>query len=268
MMKTDTSWSNKKLYEEFMGKWSLKIAKKFIDWLKENYSIRNKKWLDVGCGTGALTFEIAKSTQPISVLGIDPSMEYLPINPSQYVNDKIKFNVGFGDNLSISLSDYDFVVSALALNFMSDKQASILEMLRILKPNGIIALYVWDYAEKMEFLRYFWNGVVDMDPDASKFDEGQLFPICNIEALTNLFSSCNVNNVITNEIEIKTRFNNFNEYWYPFLGGQGPAGKYLQTIDNDKRNKIRDHIKEIIPISKDGSINLIAKAFAISGVNR
>jgi ubiquinone/menaquinone biosynthesis C-methylase UbiE len=261
----NNSWSGSKAYDEFMGKWSLLVARKFLGWLGESDIIENKKWLDVGCGTGVLSYEIANTSQPTSVLGIDPSAQYLP-KYSDQSSDIIEFKVGSGNKLPVNQSEFDFIVSALALNFMSNKIESIKEMLRVLKPGGIIALYVWDYAEKMEFLRYFWDGVIKTDSSSIKFDEAQLFPICNIDNLTELFSSCGVNSIITKEIIIDTTFSNFDEYWTPFLGGQGPAGNYLQLHDEKKRKKIRDRVKEHLPISDDGTINLIARAFAIKGV--
>ena len=131
--------------------------------------------------------------------------------------------------------------------------------------NGIIAIYVWDYAGKMKFLRYFWNAVVKINPGAKKYDEGRKFPICNIDALQALFSSCGIKNIQTAEIDIETKFTNFEDYWKPFLGGQGPAGDYVQSLDNKEKNELRDEIKRSLPLSLDGSINLIARAFAIRG---
>ncbi|MHA2252189.1 MAG: class I SAM-dependent methyltransferase, partial [Candidatus Kariarchaeaceae archaeon] len=181
-------------------------------------------------------------------------------------NGKIRFKVGTADKLPISDMGYDIIVSGLALNFMSNKKECIIEMLRALKPGGIIALYVWDYAGKMEFLRYFWDIVIERDPNASKYDEGQIFPICNIDSLQELFSSCGVKQIQTEEIVIETSFSDIDEYWTPFLGGQGPAGSYLQMLDEKGKDEIRDRIKERLPISDNGSINLIARAFAIKGI--
>ncbi|MHA2252715.1 MAG: class I SAM-dependent methyltransferase, partial [Candidatus Kariarchaeaceae archaeon] len=97
-------WNSSDLYDDFMGKWSQLLAGKFLCWLKDYHSIEQKKWLDVGCGTGALTFEIVENTHPKKVLGIDPSDHYLP--RMQANNGKIRFKVGTADRLPISDMGY------------------------------------------------------------------------------------------------------------------------------------------------------------------
>jgi ubiquinone/menaquinone biosynthesis C-methylase UbiE len=260
----NNSWNNSELYNEFMGKWSSIVAKEFINWLIRENNFEQKKWLDVGCGTGALSFEILKKTKPLSVVGIDPSKEYLP-KKTQFENST--FLVGSAENHQFRNSEFDIIVSALALNFMTNKENSIRKILKILKPGGTFALYVWDYAEKMEFLRYFWNAVVQENPESVKFDEAQLFPICNRDKLKKLFIDCGIKEIFENDIVIETKFDNFDQYWNSFLGGQGPAGQYILSIEEKRRNDIKSYLKESIPISKDGSINLIARAFAIKGKN-
>ena len=127
---------------------------------------------------------------------------------------------------------------------------------------GTIAGYVWDYAGKMELMRYFWDAAVELDPGAAKLDEGTRFPLCRPEALENLFADAGLKGVEVKPIDIPTRFTNFDDYWQPFLGGQGPAPGYAMALDETVRARLRDRIRARIPVAANGSISLTARAWA------
>ena len=136
-------------------------------------------------------------------------------------------------------------------------------MARVCVEGGIIAAYVWDYAGKMELMRFFWDAAVELDPGAAKADEGIRFPLCRPEALESLFTGAGLNGVEVVPIDIATPFADFDDYWQPFLGGQGPAPAYAMSLDETARARLRERIRERIPILADGSISLIARAWAI-----
>ena len=251
-------WSNTDKYNEFMGKWSVNVAKEFLGWLSEDYDLQRKKWIDVGCGTGSLTYEIVNFFNPEFVLGIDPSPEYLP-NISLL---NLSFQIGNSDQLPASSNIFDFAVSGLALNFMPNINASIQEMLRILKPNCCLALYVWDYSGQMDSLRSFWDVAVELRPEAKFLDEGELFPICKKSSLIKLFESNGIKEIKFNEIIINQIFPDFESYWNPFLGGQGPAGSYLLTLNEQDRYLLKTKLESHFP---QKPISLKARAFAIQG---
>ena len=127
---------------------------------------------------------------------------------------------------------------------------------------GTIAGYVWDYAGKMELMRYFWDAAVELDPSAAKLDEGTRFPLCRPEALENLFADAGLKGVEVKPIDIPTRFTSFDDYWQPFLGGQGPAPGYAMALDETVRARLRDRIRARIPVAANGSISLTARAWA------
>ena len=245
-----------------MGNWSRLVAQKFLLWLKETNDVNAKSWLDVGCGTGALTFEIANNFNPAHILGIDPSPEYLPNNSN---HDNIEFKVGNSSQIPVKGEIYDYIVSGLALNFMDDKTASIGEMKRVLKHNGCLALYVWDYSEQMEFLRVFWDAAGEIKPEAKKLDEGVQFPVCKKPALIKLFTECQLKEIKITELIIDTKFTNIESYWKPFLGGQGPAGSFLISLDEPERKLVKYKIMKHLGISKNEPITLKARAYAIQG---
>jgi hypothetical protein len=137
------------------------------------------------------------------------------------------------------------------------------EMRRTAIPGGTIAGYVWDYAGKMELMRYFWDAAVDLDPAVRELDEGVRFPLCQPDALENAFRDAGLTAIQTVPIDVPTRFRDFDDYWIPFLGGQGPAPSYAMSMEEASRNRLRDRIRERLPSQADGSIKLVARAWAI-----
>jgi hypothetical protein len=131
--------------------------------------------------------------------------------------------------------------------------------------HGTLAAYVWDYAGKMELMRYFWDTAVELNANARALHEGVRFPLCHPDSLDNTFRTAGLTQIEIEPIDVETRFRNFDDYWSPFLGGQGPAPAYTMSLDEGSRNRLRDRLREHIPAEPDGSIKLIARAWAIKG---
>ena len=114
-------------------------------------------------------------------------------------------------------------------------------------------------------MRYFWDAAVALDPGALDLDEGRRFPLCAPAPLTALFEDAGLRDVETRAIDVPTRFRDFDDYWTPFLGGQAPAPGYAMSLTEERRAALRDRIRSKLPIANDGSINLIARAWAVRG---
>jgi hypothetical protein len=154
------------------------------------------------------------------------------------------------------------VVSGLVLNFVPDQRAALREMARVAGKAGTIAAYVWDYAGGMQLMRHFWDVAAELDPDAAKLDEGVRFPLCRPQALEQLFAGAGLEGVEVRPIDTPTPFAGFDDYWQPFLGGQGPAPAYAMSLDETARTRLRDRLRERLPSEADGSIPLTARAWA------
>jgi hypothetical protein len=139
------------------------------------------------------------------------------------------------------------------------------EMKRAVKAGGVIAAYVWDYAQGMELMRRFWDAAVDLNPDAHALDEGVRFPLCRPTALAVNFEQAGLVDVEVEPITIETRFRDFDDYWTPFLGGQGPAPAYACSLDEAARDALREQLGAALPVQADGSILLNARAWAVRG---
>lgn len=258
---TKDKWDSADSYDYFMGRWSRLIALEFLKWLQLPSDLN---WLDLGCGTGALSQMIYKHSKPSHLTCIDPSAEFLAQAKDKLDNEG-EFLVGSAENIPMGDKTVDVAVSGLALNFIPESGSALDEIKRILNPGGILAAYVWDYSDRMDLLRYFWDAAKLIDPDSAALDEGVRFPICNKDNLKNTFQQADLNEVEVTTLDITTVFKDFNDYWDPFLGGQGPAPGYLASLNPDLQIELMNKIRNNLPFEPDGSIKLIARAFAAKG---
>jgi SAM-dependent methyltransferase len=255
-------WEAGNKYEPYVGRWSRLVAREFLSWLSVP---SDSDWLDVGCGTGALTQTIVDRAAPRTVRSIDPSSGFVTFARHQIPDPRVTFTVADARSIPIGDAQVDAAVSGLVINFVPDPSLAISEMTRIARPGGIVSAYVWDYAGKMELMRYFWDSAVALDPEASDLDEGPRFPICSEVALHQLFAGEGLEHVEVRAVDIATRFRDFDDYWSPFLGGQGPAPAYAMSLDEERRDALRERLRSDLPVSADGSIDLVARAWAAKG---
>jgi SAM-dependent methyltransferase len=257
-------WDSGASYEAYVGRWSRLVARELLNWLDVPSGSR---WLDVGCGTGVLSQTILQRADPREVTGVDRSEAFIAFARDQVVDGRASFVVGDAQQLPIESDRYDAAVSGLALNFIPDKIHSVMEMARVVKPGGVVAAYVWDYADQMQMMRVFWDAVTALHPESRELDEGRRFPLCfSAEALMLPFVSLSdvlLERFGARSIVIPTHFRDFDDYWTPFLGGTGTAPTYVQSLTERERIELRDYIQTHLPIGSDGSIELIARAWVV-----
>ena len=258
-MQVSDTWERGSPYEQYVGRWSRRVAPLFLSWLGIP---AGRRWLDVGCGTGALCAAIADRCSPAAVAGVEPSEGFLK-TAKQNLADQVALHQGNATTIPLGNASVDVVVSGLVLNFVPDQRAALGEMARVTAKGGTVAAYVWDYAGKMELMRFFWDAAVELNPGARNMDEGVRFPLCRPEALEKLFAGAGLIGVEVKPIDIPTPFENFDDYWQPFLGGQGPAPAYAMSLDETTRARLRDRIRERIPTAADATISLTARAWAV-----
>lgn len=226
----------------------------------------HQRWLDVGCGTGVLSSAILEVTAPQEVLAVDTSDTFIAFAQQTYQDIRLKFEVGDARKLPAETGNFDVAVSGLALNFIPVPLVALTEMIRTTRAGGVVAIYVWDYAEKMQMLRYFWDAVIAVDPTAKELDEGERFPLCQPTALEALFQEAGLRNVEVRAIDVPTIFRDFDDYWLPFLGGQGPAPGYAMSLSNEQRTALEERLRTVLPVRSNGAIALVARAWAVRGV--
>jgi SAM-dependent methyltransferase len=256
-------WASGEAYEPYVGRWSRIVAEAFLDWLEIP---PGSLWLDIGSGTGALTQAILELASPQAVIGIDSADGYIDYASQRITDSRAVFQQGDAQALPATTGHYDAVVSGLALNFIPNQEQAIREMSRTARPGGLVAAYVWDYAGRMQFMRHFWNAAAALDPAAAEMDEGRRFPICQPGPLSSLFSGAGLTQVEVRPIDSWTTFKDFEDYWTPFLGGQGPAPSYVMSLSEQARVALRERLRSTLPFALDGSIPMVARAWAVRGL--
>jgi len=257
-------WSAADAYERYMGRWSRAIGRDFLVWLDLPSGLR---WLDVGCGTGALTSEILRLEEsPASeVFGIDASAAFVERAQASTRDGRAHFATGLAGSLPFEREAFDVVVCGLLLNFVPEPAGAIREMVRVARAAGVVASYVWDYLGGMQMLRSFWDAVLARVPAAAQTEEVRRFAICRPKPLSTLFDEAGLEDVEVGAIDVDMRFSDFDDYWSPFLAGQGAAPGYLVSLPEADRLAIEESLRSTLPRNPDGSIELIARAWAVRG---
>lgn len=260
--KPKVNWASGDKYEPYIGRWSRLVAREFLNWLKVPVG---SAWLDVGCGTGALSQTILQFAEPATVRGIDRSEGFVAFAKEHTQDNRAQFEVGDAMELTADSGTFDAAVSGLVLNFIPQPERTVAEMARVTHSGGAAAAYVWDYAGRMQLIRHFFDAAIELDSKAIEVDEGPRFPICQPDVLGRTFESAGLHRVEVRPIEIPTVFRDFDDYWSPFLGGQGPAPTYAMSLSEEDRAALRERIRARLPIASDGSISLVARAWAVRG---
>jgi SAM-dependent methyltransferase len=257
-------WAVGDPYESYVGRWSRAVAAELVGWLG---LAEGGAWLDVGCGTGALSQAVLAAADPALVVGVDPSEGFLAHAQARLAG-RARLVAADARWLPAGDARFDAVVGGLVLNFVPDPGRAVREMARVARAGGRVAAYVWDYAGRMELMRHFWDAAAALDPAAAELDEGRRFGLCRPEPLARLFRDAELAGVEVRPIEVPTRFRDFDDYWAPFLGGQGPAPGYAMSLDEPRRAALREALRRRLPVATDGSIPLVARAWAAAGTTR
>jgi SAM-dependent methyltransferase len=253
-------WEAGDSYEAYVGRWSRRVARVFVSWLDTAPAMR---WLDVCCGTGALTGAVLAGAEPEQVLGVDRSAAFLADASIRTGDPRAVFAAGDAMALPVPAGRFEAVISGLALNFVPDAGRAAAEMARAGAAGAVVAAYVWDYAEGMTMMRHFWDAARAVDPAADAYDEGRRFPVCRPDALRAVWQRAGLRDVSTRRIEVPTRFAGFDDFWQPFLGGQGAAPAYLMSLPEPQRDAIREVLRGRLP---EEALAMTAAAWAVRGV--
>lgn len=254
------TWSSGAAYEAYVGRWSREVASRFVPSLE---APTHGVWIDVGCGTGVLTETVLQHTQPAAVVGLDSSSAFVQAAAARIRDPRVRFEVGDAAALPVEADTADVVVAGLVLNFLPDRAAALAEWRRVLCPGGVLGLYVWDYAGEMQFMRWLWDAAVELDGAAADLDEGQRSAFCRFGPLEELAREAGFAEVRVDAIDVPTVFTDFDDFWTPFLAGTGPAPAYVAGLAPDARERLRALLHERLPRGADGTIPLMARAWAV-----
>lgn len=256
-------WENTATYEAYMGRWSRPVAEAALAWLGLPPGLT---WLDVGCGTGALTEVILEAADPREILGADPSGEFIATAAAQIADPRVRFAIGDARALPVPDDAYDVVVAGLVLHFVPDPQAAVVEMTRAAVTGGAVAAYVWDPTGEGQFTRPLWQAATMLDPAATTQDPIRHLSVCQPEPLAALFAGAGLRDVTVDAVVVPTVFRDFDDYWQPhLLGGSSPAQRYVTSLSADQRTALRERLQAMLPMADDGSIPLLGHVWAVRG---
>jgi SAM-dependent methyltransferase len=256
-------FSEAEAYERFMGRWSQRLAPPFVKFagLKDGDRV-----LDVGSGTGSLAFAVLKEAPSSKIVGIDPSPAYVAHARTRPGGGRVTFEEGDAQRLRFPDASFDRSLALLVVNFIPDRAAAVREMARVTRPGGVVAAAVWDYGDGMEMLRVFWDEAAAVDP-ASQLKDERNMPVCRKGELAGLWKAQGLLDVREEPLVIPTTFSSFDDFWSPFLEGQGPAGAYVASLSDGSRRELEQRLRRrLLGAGSDRPIALNARAWAVKGV--
>lgn len=246
-------------YDSHVGRYGAELARGLIGLAGV---AANDEVLDVGCGTGLLTAELASVVVPANLAALDPSEPFAAACRRRVPGADVR--VGRAEQIPFDQASFDAVLTQLVVNFMSDPETGVREMRRVARPGGVIAGCVWDYAGEMTLLRTFWDAARTVDPASSRLDEGVIMPYCDRTELSDLWVRAGLRDVEVAALRPSARYPDFDGLWQPFLAGVAPSGAYATSLDDTGRAALRDELFRRLG-SPTGPFVLSARAWAVVG---
>jgi SAM-dependent methyltransferase len=245
-------------YDRYMGRYSRLLAPLLAGFARVD---PGQAVLDVGCGPGALTAELASRIGAEQVAAVDPSPGFVLGCAARVAGADVRNAPA--EKLPWPDDQFDAVLSQLVVSFLRDADAGVREMRRVARDGGSITACTWDYGGEMQMLRTFWDAALALDPAAP--DEARVMNYIDPGALRDLWLRANLREIETAALTVRARYADFEDYWLPFLTGTGPGGAYCVSLGPDHRAALRDECFDRLG-APAGSFTLTARAWAVSGL--
>jgi SAM-dependent methyltransferase len=246
-------------YDGHVGRYSSELARGLIQLAGVRLS---DLVVDVGCGTGLLTAELASVVGAANVTAVDPSPPFVDACRDRVPGADVR--LGTAEQLPLDAASVDRSLAQLVINFLPEPLAGLRELRRVTRSGGTAAACVWDYAGEMRLLRAFWDAATAVDSGAAALDEGITMANCTPVTLRALWEAGGLHDVDVAELRPSVSYAGFDELWAPFLSGVGPSGAYAVSLDAARQAALRDAFFGLLG-SPRGRFVLTARAWAVVG---
>lgn len=252
-------------YERLMGRWSRRLA---IPFLAFAGSASRERVLDVGCGTGSLTFVLAERPDLEAICGIDFAAPYIDHATRRNCDPRVSFRVGDACALPFEDASFDRVLSLLMLHFVAQPERAVAEMRRIARPGATVAAAVWDARGGFVTSRLFFDTAAAVDPaSAEQRARAYTRPMTRPGELASAWRQAGFAEIEATELAIRMEFASFDDYWGPYAGKDGPVAEYIATLDERAIAKLREAVRlAYVDGEPDGPRSYVAIAWAVKGV--
>ena len=257
-------YSDGEAYEMSMGKWSRASSPQFIDWLATEFRLR---WLDVGCGTGALCEVIQNSCEPREYVGVDAAEAQLAFARSKHSNAKARFQTDDALALSFHDDEFDAAVSAHVINFVPEPQKMVAEMKRVVAPSGIVATWTWDIAGNKMVSQHIIAAVSARRPTQLKrTDAQQQVDTTRPEVMNQIFLDVGLEDVRTTSFDTVVTYQDFDDYWNSNTAIKYPILHSINEMTDEDRERFMTEVKALVPIASDGTIQYTVSTVGAKGI--
>lgn len=252
-------------YEKLMGRWSRILAPQFIKFagLKAGERV-----LDVGCGTGSLTFALPKAADVAEIAAIDYSPVF--VEEAESRNKDPRITIQQADACALPFPDdyFDRALALLVLHFVPETSKAVAEMRRVVRSSGVVAATVWDHIGGMPVMRMVLDTIAPLDDGAEKLRAHYCFqPMMRPGEMRAAFESQGLMDVEEGSLLIRMDYESFDDFWDPIAAGEGPLGKYVAALDGAGRAKADKAVRAAYEAGQpDGPRSFAAVAWACRGV--
>ncbi|MFC3204875.1 class I SAM-dependent methyltransferase [Aquamicrobium soli] len=252
-------------YDQIMGRWSQKLAPLLVDFAGLAHG---ERVLDVGCGTGSLTFTLAKNPDLAEIRGIDFSPVFVDAATRRNTDPRVKIRQADACALPFADDEFDRAFALLVLHFVPEAGKAVAEMRRVVRPGGVVAAVVWDHLGGMPAMRMMVDTVAAFSEEGCQLRNRYCFqPMMQPGEMRQTFVEQGLVDVVEREMMIRMDYRNFDDYWAPIAAGEGPLGRYVVALNNVERARTDKAVREAYEAGRpDGPRSFANAAWACKGL--